>query len=98
MEFVAAPGAGADDAGLKVKVKSGGGITLDADGLSATAALLRQLNDGGTQQVMQSKGLAMGIPVGDPVTIDKLWNFEILAGGTRPQVGSKVPRLLVHMT
>ena len=82
LEFDAAGDAGK----LKVKVKSGGGITLDGDGLSATTATgFVKLNDGGTQQVMQSKGLSMGIPVGSPPTIDKLWNFEILSGSTRPR-------------
>ena len=90
LEFVAAPGQGADAAGLKVKVKSGGGITLDADGLSTSAGGgFVKLDDGGTQQVMQSKGLALGIPKGDPVVIDKLWNFEILSGGTRPRTWFK---------
>lgn len=49
-----------------------------------------KLNDGGTQQQMQSKGLAIGLPIGDPQTgFDKLWNFEILPGGTRPQTWFK---------
>ena len=90
LEFAAGPGQGADDAGLKVKVKENGGITLDADGLSAdTSGSFVKLNDGGTQQVMQSKGLALGIPKGDPPVIDKLWNFEILPSGTRPQTWFK---------
>ena len=87
LEFDAAGDAGK----LKVKVKSGGGITLDGDGLSASGGSgFVKLDDGGTQQQMKSKGLAIGLPIGDPQTgFDKLWNFEILPGGTRPQTWFK---------
>ena len=67
---------------LKVKVKSGGGITLDADGLSSSAGGgFVKLDDGGTTQRIISTGLELGSGT-DAANLG--WKFEYLSG-SRPQ-------------